>query len=91
MLLEFAKHMSACSAGHLQVGVDALARAAAPEEEGGRGMTLDKNAKRRIVLASLSRLHVCQLVSTQRAGNAMCIISSHAVALVPAANYTWLL
>jgi hypothetical protein len=30
--------------------VDALARAAAPEEEGGRGAALDKNAKRRIVL-----------------------------------------
>jgi hypothetical protein len=34
----------------LQVAVDALARAALPEEEGGRGSTLDKKAPRRIVL-----------------------------------------
>jgi hypothetical protein len=32
------------------VAVDALARAALPEEEGGRGSTLDKKAPRRIVL-----------------------------------------
>lgn len=36
-----------------QVGIDALTKAAAPEEEGGRGKLLDKNTKRRIVLVSL--------------------------------------
>ncbi len=39
------------------MGVDALARASAPEEEGGRGSTLDKNAKRRIVLVQSQHSH----------------------------------
>jgi hypothetical protein len=38
--------------------VDSLVRAAAPEEEGGRGMTLDKKANRRIVLVPCLLLSV---------------------------------